>query len=113
MLQVAKYAHPNGYTPDASELRAYRFSRGHLVDAGVKEAEVGALKEEGDALLLCTEGFWRYVYETEMEIDLCKAANSQEWLETMLLRLVQRTFLQSGSLAVTTMLYEGGDGDEL
>lgn len=39
---------------------------------------------KGDhAFLLCTDGFWEYVYENEMEKLLLKAATPQEWLEDM------------------------------
>jgi serine/threonine protein phosphatase PrpC len=44
----------------------------------------------GDAFLLCTDGFWEYVTETEMEITLAKAADPDTWLRTMTRRLVER-----------------------
>lgn len=45
---------------------------------------------EGDAFLLCSDGFWEYVYETEMELDLCKSADAGEWARFMLKRLLLR-----------------------
>lgn len=45
-------------------------------------SEVLELKE-GDAFLLCTDGFWEYVLEPEMEKTLAKAENPQKWLEAM------------------------------
>lgn len=33
--------------------------------------------------LLCTDGFWEYVYEEEMESELAKADSPKEWLENM------------------------------
>lgn len=39
--------------------------------------------EAGDAFLLCTDGFWEYVYEEEMEQTLEKAGDPQSWLEAM------------------------------
>jgi len=44
----------------------------------------------GDALLLCTDGFWDYVYETEMLIDYAKSTSPSEWLHYMLKRLFRR-----------------------
>jgi len=35
------------------------------------------------AFLLCTDGFWEYVYEKEMEQCLTNAKNPAEWLEAM------------------------------
>lgn len=37
----------------------------------------------GDAFLLCTDGFWDYVNEVEMEDSLQEAADPKTWLELM------------------------------
>ena len=44
----------------------------------------------GDAFLLCTDGFWEYVTEAEMGVDLVKSNTPMKWLERMELRLVAR-----------------------
>lgn len=36
-----------------------------------------------DVFLLCTDGFWEYVYEEEMEKTLQSAASPEQWLEAM------------------------------
>jgi len=41
----------------------------------------------GDVFLLCSDGFWEYVTETAMEIELAKAASPEEWLRGMELRI--------------------------
>ena len=46
--------------------------------------------ENGDAFLLCTDGFWELILENEMETDLLDAASPQEWLEAMVARVTQR-----------------------
>lgn len=51
----------------------------------------GGAVHPGDAFLLCSDGFWEYVYNEEMEIDLCKAANPEQWARLMLLRHIRRT----------------------
>ena len=51
--------------------------------------------EPGDAFLLCSDGFWEYIFETEMEIDLLKSAEPKEWVDFMLLRIVRR--IKSGN----------------
>lgn len=44
----------------------------------------------GDAFLLCTDGFWEYVTETEMEIDFACSSTPADWLDRMHFRLLQR-----------------------
>ncbi len=44
--------------------------------------------KRGDAFLLCSDGFWEYVLEEEMEIDLSKSETAKEWIEFMLVRLL-------------------------
>lgn len=44
----------------------------------------------GDAFLLCSDGFWEYVLESEMEMDLQAAKNPDEWIESMECRLLER-----------------------
>ncbi|RLC07395.1 MAG: serine/threonine-protein phosphatase [Deltaproteobacteria bacterium] len=46
--------------------------------------------QNSDTFLLCTDGFWEYVTETEMEVDLAKSYNPQEWLEKMETRILER-----------------------
>ena len=48
---------------------------------------IGLLKPGFHAFLLCTDGFWEYVLEDEMEIDLSKADSPQKWLACMEERL--------------------------
>lgn len=47
--------------------------------------------QDGDAFLICSDGFWEHVYDMEMEADLLKSANAREWLEHMLKRLLLRS----------------------
>ena len=44
----------------------------------------------GTSLLLCTDGFWEYVDENEMEVDLAKAGSARDWLAKMEARLLER-----------------------
>lgn len=41
----------------------------------------------GDALLLCSDGFWELVYTKEMESDLEASKTAEDWMEKMLSRL--------------------------
>ncbi len=47
--------------------------------------------QDGDAFLLCSDGFWEYVYEMEMQADLLKSRNAAEWLRHMVKRLLLRS----------------------
>ena len=43
-----------------------------------------------EAFLLCTDGFWEYVYEEEMEEALRKSKNPEQWIEKMRVILEKR-----------------------
>ena len=47
--------------------------------------------QDGDAFLICSDGFWDFVYETEMEIDLLKADSAKRWGDYMLRRHLKRS----------------------
>lgn len=44
----------------------------------------------GDAFLLCSDGFWEYIYTAEIETDCRKAKDTKEWLSLMFLRIKSR-----------------------
>ena len=54
------------------------------MSADAKEQELSPGRH---AFLLCTDGFWEYVYETEMEEELRAAVSAKDWLERMKHRL--------------------------
>lgn len=45
----------------------------------------------GDAFLLCSDGFWEFVYNEEMQADLLKSETPERWVKLMLLRHIRRT----------------------
>jgi PPM family protein phosphatase len=51
--------------------------------------------EKEDAFLLCTDGFWEMILETEMEADLGSASTPQEWLEKMQNRIMERALKEA------------------
>lgn len=55
------------------------------VETGQRELDGGA-----HAFLLCSDGFWEYVLEPEMEEDLKNASGPENWLERMRWRLKKR-----------------------
>ena len=44
-----------------------------------------------DAFLLCSDGFWEYVFEQEMMIDLLKSKTPEEWLNYMFKRVLTKS----------------------
>jgi serine/threonine protein phosphatase PrpC len=52
--------------------------------------ENSAPLEPQDAFLLCSDGFWEYVNEREMEADLATAPGPKDWLTSMEARLKAR-----------------------
>lgn len=48
------------------------------------------ITDQSEVFLLCTDGFWEYVYEKEMEEMLKSCQNPEEWLERMKRILEQR-----------------------
>ncbi|NNF57009.1 MAG: serine/threonine-protein phosphatase [Rhodothermaceae bacterium] len=46
--------------------------------------------EPGDVFLLCSDGFWEYVLEAEMELDLQATDSPDAWLAAMERRLLAR-----------------------
>jgi len=74
------------FHPDRSRvLRALGQDGTLKVDTGECELEKGK-----NAFLLCSDGFWEYVLEAEMEEDLKAAADPADWLERMRKRLKER-----------------------
>jgi serine/threonine protein phosphatase PrpC len=74
------------FHPDRSSLRR---SLGKADQAQPTVAAAVAV-EPGDAFLLASDGFWEYVTETEMEVELSKALTPGDWLRTMEIRLRAR-----------------------
>lgn len=73
-------------TPD--QIRFHEDRNRVLRALGAENAKPDVSKEQhpvqpGDAFLLCTDGFWEYVYEEEMQAALREAATPDEWLDRM------------------------------
>jgi serine/threonine protein phosphatase PrpC len=72
------------FHPDRSSLRR---SLGKAEQAQPVVLPAPAAVQAGDAFLLASDGFWEYVTETEMEVELSKAMTPGDWLRTMERRL--------------------------
>jgi len=43
-----------------------------------------------DSFLLCTDGFWEHLTETEMEVEFSKSSSADEWLQRMSTRIARQ-----------------------
>jgi serine/threonine protein phosphatase PrpC len=61
--------------------------------------------EPGDAFLMASDGFWEYVLETEMEVELARAASADAWIAGMGRRLASRApFDRDNSSAIVILV---------
>ena len=60
----------------------------------------------GDAFLLCSDGFWEFVYNEEMQADLLKSETPAAWVQSMLLRHIRRTPPGNDNLSVIAVFVE-------
>jgi len=86
---------------DRSEIRTHPM-RNLLLGALGSEAEYmpsiqsqPVTVETGDAYLLCTDGFWQYLQEGEMQAMLIQASSAEDWLNNMETTLLER--VQAGN----------------
>ncbi len=68
----------------------------------------------GDSVLLCSDGFWEYVYEEEMEEDLASSATPAEALAKMEKRLLARVSRFNDNYSVfLAMATDDGEATEI
>ncbi len=73
--------------PDRNRLlRSIGGAEKHPAEILIKEQTLS----RGDVFLLCTDGFWEFVTESEMEVDFSKSSSPREWLSNMESRLAER-----------------------
>lgn len=63
----------------------------------------GGFVHQGDAFLLCSDGFWEYLFDEEILIDYLKAATPKAWAELMLVRALPRMRPGSDNLTLLTV----------
>lgn len=66
------------------------------------EPEEGVVSP-GDAFLLCSDGFWEYLFDEEILIDYLKADTPEAWAELMLVRALPRIRPGSDNLTLLTV----------
>jgi serine/threonine protein phosphatase PrpC len=70
-----------------------------------------ALLCDTDAFLLCTDGFWQYVYELEMLADLVASASPEEWLDRAASRLLTRAQGEYDNYSALAIFYAPNGAD--
>ena len=73
---------------------------GDTANLNIPKIEPEIKTQAGDAFLICSDGFWEYVYETEMELDLAKSDSPQNWCEYMCKRLLLRVSNRNDNFTV-------------
>lgn len=63
----------------------------------------------GDAFLLCSDGFWQYLYDEEILIDFLKSETPEHWAELMLLRILPRITQETDNMTLLTVFVGGED----
>ena len=71
-----------------------------IPETGSVPGSFGEGVSPGDAFLLCTDGFWEYLYDEEILADCLKADTARDWAELMLLRLLPRMGAGSDNLTL-------------
>lgn len=64
----------------------------------------------GDSFLLCTDGFWEYVTELEMQADTVKAGTPDDWLRFMSSRLLHRAKPENDNWTAIAVYVPGRNG---
>lgn len=61
---------------------------------------------EGDAFLMCTDGFWEFVTEEEMEATLAVSASPVDWLTQMEVILLRKATLKHDNYTAAAVFVE-------
>jgi len=95
-----------------AELRGHQERKGLVRTLGNLGGRCPAIAESrfklqaGDLFLLCTDGFWEYVTELEMQADWCKSANLEDWLERMEMRILSVAPVDHDNYSATALMAE-------
>lgn len=73
-------------------------------------AEAVPVSSGAHAFLLCSDGFWEYVYEAEMERELASSATPDEWLARMERILRARVKGDNDNYTAAAVFCSGGQG---
>lgn len=67
--------------------------------------ELNLVPRKGDAFLLCSDGFWEYVKDLEIEVDYAKSKSAKEWALNLLSRAMDRVDGDNDNITVQTIIF--------
>ena len=73
------------------------------------EPEAGPANVEiapGDAFMLCSDGVWEYLHDTEVLVDYLKSLQASDWGTRLLMRVMDRIDGTNDNLSIITILVE-------
>jgi len=87
-------------------------SLGSGADAVPEIIEEAQKLRRGDTFLICSDGFWEYVTESEMEVDLAKVKTPKEWLAKMESRLTDRAPEGNDNYTAIAVFFDASNAPE-
>jgi serine/threonine protein phosphatase PrpC len=100
-----------------SQVRVHEDRYRLLRSLGSKNEAAAALRQfqlcSKDAFLLCTDGFWEYVTELEMTVDLSMSKKSGDWLQLMEARLLRAVPRDSDSFSAVAVFFNSPQAPSL
>ncbi|MCM1144465.1 MAG: protein phosphatase 2C domain-containing protein [Blautia sp.] len=93
------------FDEDRSSLLRVMGDEGHCnPECGCLDAERSVMP--GDAFLLCSDGFWEYLYDEEILVDCLKSDTASRWGEQMLIRAMNRMKPDSDNLTFIAVMVQ-------
>lgn len=75
------------FSAHLGDSRLYYFKKNQIAHQTLDHSVSQMAVYRGDAFLLCTDGFWEYATEEEMQIDLYKSTSVAQLVSYMLNRI--------------------------
>lgn len=68
--------------------------------------KIPQMLKKGDAFLLCSDGFWEYVFDDEMYIDFLKSDTPKQWVDFMVLRHIKKAEPSNDNFSLMAIMLE-------
>lgn len=94
-------------SPDRSRLLKVL---GNEENLNLKKSYPPVEMQNGDAFLICSDGFWEYILESEMEADLLKSDSAEKWQRFLLRRHLLKAHNEGDNYTLVCGLIFSVDG---